>query len=88
VLARHLQAAGATHLHNHFADSSANVAMLTAALADIGFSYTLHGPAEIYDPLGLALRAKRPRRRASSSASAISPGPRRCCSPTPPIGPS
>jgi glycosyltransferase involved in cell wall biosynthesis len=52
VLARHLQAAGATHLHNHFADSSANVAMLTSALSDIPFSYTLHGPAEIYDPLG------------------------------------
>lgn len=52
VLARHLRAAGASHLHNHFADSSANVAMLTSALSGIPFSYTLHGPAEIYDPLG------------------------------------
>lgn len=38
------------HLHNHFADSSANVAMLSAALADIPFSFTLHGPAELFEP--------------------------------------
>jgi hypothetical protein len=37
VLARHLQDQGVDHLHNHFADSSANVAMLATALADIGF---------------------------------------------------
>jgi glycosyltransferase involved in cell wall biosynthesis len=58
VLARHLQDQGVDHLHNHFADSSANVAMLATALAKIGFSYTLHGPAEIYDPEGWHFREK------------------------------
>ncbi len=63
VLARHLQDQDVAHLHNHFADSSANVAMLTAALAGITFSYTLHGPAEIYDPEGWHFREKTARAR-------------------------
>lgn len=50
IIAQKLQADGAAHLHNHFADSSANVAMLSAALADIPFSFTLHGPAELFEP--------------------------------------
>ena len=50
VLARHLAAQGVTHLHNHFGNSSANVALLTSALSGIPFSYTLHGPAEFYEP--------------------------------------
>ncbi|MCU0906553.1 MAG: glycosyltransferase family 4 protein [Rhodobacteraceae bacterium] len=50
VLADHLRAQRVTHLHNHFADSSANVAMLTSALSGIPFSYTLHGPAELFEP--------------------------------------
>lgn len=50
ILAQHFRQQGITHLHNHFADISANVAMLTAELADIPFSYTLHGPAELYEP--------------------------------------
>jgi glycosyltransferase involved in cell wall biosynthesis len=63
VLARHLQDEGVAHLHNHFADSSANVAMLAATLAKVGFSYTLHGPAEIYDPEGWHFREKTARAR-------------------------
>ena len=58
VLAHHLKEQGAAHLHNHFADSSANVAMLAAALADIPFSYTLHGPAELFEPESWKLREK------------------------------
>ena len=50
VLARHLQRRKAAHLHNHFGDSSASVAMLTAKLANIPFSFTLHGPAEFFAP--------------------------------------
>ena len=50
VLARHLQQNGTTHLHNHFADSSATVAMLAARMADIPFSFTLHGPTELFAP--------------------------------------
>ncbi|TCP39565.1 glycosyltransferase family 4 protein [Rhodovulum marinum] len=58
VLARHLRMQGIDHLHNHFADPSANVAMLTSALSGIPFSYTLHGPAEIYEPYKWQLREK------------------------------
>lgn len=49
ILARHLQAQGIAHIHNHFADHSANVSMLTSALSDIPFSYTLHGPNELFE---------------------------------------
>lgn len=50
VLARQLHDQQITHLHNHFADSSATVAMLAASLADIRFSFTLHGPTELFAP--------------------------------------
>ncbi len=50
VLARHLQDNGVTHLHNHFAQASCSVALLAARLADIPFSFTLHGPADFTDP--------------------------------------
>ena len=50
VLGRHLQAKGVTHLHNHFADSSATVSMLTSALTGIPYSFTLHGPTELFAP--------------------------------------
>ncbi len=50
VLARHLRATGIRHLHNHFANSSCTVAMLTSVLADIPFSFTLHGPAIFFEP--------------------------------------
>ena len=58
VLARHVQDQGATHLHNHFADSSANVAMLAAMLAGVKFSFTLHGPAELFEPTSWHLGTK------------------------------
>lgn len=50
VLARWLRDEGIDHLHCHFAQSSAQVAMLAAELAGIPFSYTLHGPADLYEP--------------------------------------
>ncbi|MEP3638200.1 MAG: glycosyltransferase family 4 protein [Paracoccaceae bacterium] len=50
VLARHLQTTGITHLHGHFANASATVTMLAAELADIPFSFTLHGPSDLTDP--------------------------------------
>lgn len=58
VLSRHLKQRQVTHLHNHFADPSANVAMLTSSLSGIPFSYTLHGPAELYEPEKWQLREK------------------------------
>ena len=50
ILARYLAARGITHLHCHFAQGSASVAMLAAALARLPFSFTLHGPADLYEP--------------------------------------
>ena len=58
LLSRQFKAQGIGHLHNHFADVSANVAMLATHLADIPFSYTLHGPAELYEPQKWALSEK------------------------------
>jgi glycosyltransferase involved in cell wall biosynthesis len=50
ILARHLRAEGVAHLHNHFAGPSASVSMLAARLAGIGYSFTLHGPADLAEP--------------------------------------
>jgi glycosyltransferase involved in cell wall biosynthesis len=50
VLARHLRAQNITHLHNHFAQASCTVALLTSELSGIPFSFTLHGPADFTDP--------------------------------------
>ena len=50
VLARYLKAKGITHLHNHFSNASATVAMLAAHIANLPFSYTLHGPADLQEP--------------------------------------
>ncbi|MEM8633357.1 MAG: glycosyltransferase family 4 protein [Pseudomonadota bacterium] len=50
VLARHLEETGVQHLHNHFVDSSCTVAMLTSEMTGIPFSFTLHGPTELFEP--------------------------------------
>jgi glycosyltransferase involved in cell wall biosynthesis len=63
VLARHLAAEGAGHIHNHFANPSATVAMLAADLARISFSFTLHGPADLEEPKRTRLDAKIARAR-------------------------
>ncbi|CUH38702.1 Glycosyltransferase KanE [Jannaschia seosinensis] len=49
ILADYLRKQGVTHLHNHFASSSATVALLTGVLTGIPFSYTLHGPADLFE---------------------------------------
>ncbi len=58
LLARHLQRQGATHIHNHFADSSATVAMLTSALSGVPYSFTIHGPTEFFSPESWSLGEK------------------------------
>jgi len=58
LLARHLQAEGVTHIHNHFAGPSASVSILAARLADIPFSFTLHGPADLAEPVRWSLGDK------------------------------
>ena len=49
VLARHLDRAGITRLHNHFAMASSTVAMLASELSGIPYSFTLHGPADFWE---------------------------------------
>ncbi|TCM78971.1 glycosyltransferase [Rhodovulum steppense] len=58
VLARQLRKDGVSHLHNHFASASATVAMLAARLADIDFSFTLHGPSDLFEATHWRLDAK------------------------------
>ncbi|MDO5631049.1 MAG: glycosyltransferase family 4 protein [Paracoccus sp. (in: a-proteobacteria)] len=50
VLADHLHRICARHLHNHFMDSSCSVAMLASEMNGTPFSFTLHGPTELYEP--------------------------------------
>lgn len=50
ILAGEIRKRGIDHLHNHFGDSSCTVAMLAAELADVPFSFTLHGPAIFFEP--------------------------------------
>lgn len=38
------------HLHNHFSNSSGSVAAIAAELGGLGFSLTIHGPAEFFEP--------------------------------------
>lgn len=49
LLAARLQSEGFDHLHSHLADVSTSVAMLAASLADVPFSFTLHGPGVFFD---------------------------------------
>lgn len=51
VLAQHLRCNGVVHLHNHFANSSCSVAMLTSAMTDIPYSVTMHGPGIFFEPM-------------------------------------
>jgi colanic acid/amylovoran biosynthesis glycosyltransferase len=50
ILAQALNQQQILHLHNHLADSSCTVAMIAATLADIRFSFTIHGPAIFFEP--------------------------------------
>ena len=57
-LAEQLRPLGVNHLHNHFGEGSALVAMLTSALTGIPYSLTIHGPGEFDHPATLALDEK------------------------------
>ncbi|MEM7522749.1 MAG: glycosyltransferase [Pseudomonadota bacterium] len=49
VLAERLKSVGAQHIHNHFANSSCSVAMLTSVMSGIPFSVMMHGPAVFFE---------------------------------------
>ena len=50
IIARRIRELGIVHLHNHFSNSSCSVAMLAAEMGGFTFSFTMHGPAEFYEP--------------------------------------
>ena len=58
TLAAHLRRIGAVHLHNHIAKASCTVAMLASALTAIPYSFTLHGPDDLWEPAHWHLRDK------------------------------
>ncbi|MET4389877.1 colanic acid/amylovoran biosynthesis glycosyltransferase [Bradyrhizobium sp. F1.4.3] len=50
ILAKLMKDHSLVHLHNHLADSSCSVAALAAQIGGFTFSFTIHGPAEFYEP--------------------------------------
>lgn len=50
ILARYLEEEKVGHLHNHFVFGAATVAMLASELTGIPYSFTLHGPADLFEP--------------------------------------
>jgi glycosyltransferase involved in cell wall biosynthesis len=63
ILAAQLQQQEIQLLHNHLATSSGTVAMLSAELSGIPFSFTLHGPYIFFEPHQWRLDAKIARSR-------------------------
>ena len=57
-LAAELERRGVEHLHNHFANSGANVGFLAAHYLDLDWSLTLHGSSEFDYPAGILLAEK------------------------------
>jgi glycosyltransferase involved in cell wall biosynthesis len=57
-LAVELERRGIQHLHNHFANSAANVGLLAQFFLKIGWSLTLHGISEFDYPAGVLLADK------------------------------
>lgn len=50
MLARFMKKHSLSHLHNHLSDSSCSVAAIAAEMGAFTFSFTMHGPAEFYEP--------------------------------------
>lgn len=46
------------HLHVHFANPAANIALLLSKMTDITYSMTVHGPDEFYNTIGWRLLEK------------------------------
>ncbi|NJK54284.1 MAG: glycosyltransferase family 4 protein [Leptolyngbyaceae cyanobacterium SU_3_3] len=58
VLVNWFHAAGVSHIHAHFGTNSTTVAMLCHAIAEISYSFTVHGPEEFDFPETLSLTEK------------------------------
>jgi colanic acid/amylovoran biosynthesis glycosyltransferase len=59
VVVSWLRELGVRHVHAHFGTNSAEVAMLAHALGGPSFSFTVHGPDEFLQPMGLAEKTHR-----------------------------
>jgi hypothetical protein len=57
-LAQEIERRGVDHLHNHFANSGANVGLLAAHFLRLNWSLTLHGTSEFDYPAGMLLADK------------------------------
>ena len=57
-LAVELERRGVQHLHNHFANSGANVGYLASRFLDLDWSLTVHGSSEFDYPAGILLPEK------------------------------
>lgn len=58
ALARFVETHKIDRIHNHFAGSSTTVSMLTSLLTEVPFSFTLHGPSDLMEPVAQQLGAK------------------------------
>jgi glycosyltransferase involved in cell wall biosynthesis len=58
ALARQLDRTGVRHVHVHFGTNPVTVAQLAARMADITYSFTVHGPDEFDAPRALDLAGK------------------------------
>lgn len=58
LVGRELKLHGITHLHVHFATPAASVGLLVKVVFGHGFSFTLHGPDELYDVSRYSLSRK------------------------------
>jgi colanic acid/amylovoran biosynthesis glycosyltransferase len=54
-----VRASGAKHVHAHFGTNSAEIIMLARALGGPPFSFTVHGPDEFQQPMGLQEKVHR-----------------------------
>lgn len=50
ALRQRFRAAPVTHIHAHFSTNAAAVAMLVRAMGGPGYSFTVHGPDELFNP--------------------------------------
>lgn len=58
MMARFVRTRQIEHIHCHFAKNGPVVAMLTRDLVNVPYSFTLHGPSDLYDPEGIRLGEK------------------------------
>ncbi|MEL6459663.1 MAG: glycosyltransferase family 4 protein [Cyanobacteria bacterium J06621_15] len=50
IVAHQIKKRGIEHLHNHIAEASGTVAMLSAKMGGFSYSFTLHGPGIFFKP--------------------------------------